>query len=72
MLIIRFPNGEAELYPESRLPVVGDKLVRRNVEWIVARVETHGLGGAAVTVTPTDVVRDPSWPDPYGFIWSES
>jgi hypothetical protein len=69
VLIIRFPNGDAELYPGSRVPAVGDRLVRRNAEWVVARVDTHGLGGAAVTVTPANVVRDNSWPDPYGFIW---
>jgi hypothetical protein len=67
VLIIRFPDGDAEIYA-GQVPAVGDKLVRRNAEWIVSRVGSSALGGAAVTVTATDVVRDGSWPDPYGFI----
>jgi hypothetical protein len=68
VLVIHFPDGEAELY-SGNVPSVGDKLVRRNVEWVVARVGASALGGVAVTVTSTNVVRDESWPDPYGFIW---
>jgi hypothetical protein len=70
MLIIRFPDGQAELYAGST-PSVGDRLVRRNADWIVARIDTSALGGKAITVTPADVVRDTTWPDPYGFIWTQ-
>jgi hypothetical protein len=69
VLIIRFPNGDAELYT-GRMPAVGDRVVRNDVEWVVSGVAANSLGGKSITVTATKVLRDKSWPDPYGFIWS--
>jgi hypothetical protein len=69
VLIIRFPNGDAEFYA-GRLPSVGDRLVRNDAEWVVCGVAANSLGGTSITVTATNVIRDKGWPDPYGFIWS--
>jgi hypothetical protein len=52
------------------MPAVGDRVVRNDVEWVVSGVAANSLGGKSITVTATKVLRDKSWPDPYGFIWS--
>ena len=67
-LIIWFPNGDAEFYARSDVPSVGDRITRNNSDWIVARVETHVDKSVRVTVKPSGVVRDDSWPAPYEFI----
>ena len=68
MLVIRFPNGDAEIYSGSSIPSAGDRLARRESEWIVARVDVRGEGRTTVTVRPVAVQRDESWPKPYEFI----
>ena len=68
MLLIRFPEGEAEFYSGRSVPSVGDKLTRRGKIWAVARVVTDERGRLGVTVMPAEVETDPSWPEPYGFI----
>lgn len=71
VLIIRFPDGASEIYAGSFVPSIGDKLTRRDADWIVARVDLNSLGRTAVTVMPAAVVRDDSWPQPYEFIRAE-
>lgn len=67
VLVIRFPNGDAEIYSGSR-PSTGDKLTRRDTQWIVAQVASRGGSHTAVTVMPVKVQRDPSWPTSYEFV----
>ena len=67
-LIIWFPNGDAEFYAGVDVPSVGDRIRRNNSDWIVARVESHVDKTVRVTVRPSEVVRDDSWPAPYQFI----
>jgi hypothetical protein len=67
MLLIRFPDGEAE-FSSGSAPAVGDTLTRRGQVWAVARVVSDEAGCLAVTVMPAEVQRDPSWPEPYQFI----
>jgi len=71
VLIIRFPDGETEIYAGSLVPSIGDRLTRRNADWIVARVDLNSLGRTVVTVMPAAVVRDDTWPEPYEFIRAE-
>jgi hypothetical protein len=68
VLVIRFPNGDAEIYSGSFVPSTGDRLTRRESEWIVARVDTRGEGRTTVIVMPVVVRRDESWPKPYEFV----
>ena len=67
-LIIWFPNGDAEFYAGFDVPSVGDRITRNNSDWIVARVESHIDKSVRVTVMPSEVVRDDSWPAPYEFL----
>jgi hypothetical protein len=67
VLVIRFPNGDAEIYSGSA-PATGDRLVRRNAEWIVARVDVRVESHTTVTVLPVAVRRDTTWPTPYEFV----
>ena len=71
VLIIRFPDGDTEIYAGPFMPSVGDRLSRRSADWIVARVELNLLGRTAVTVMPAAVERDETWPQPYEFIRAE-
>ena len=64
-VIIWFPNGDAEFYAGFDVPSVGDRITRNNSDWIVARVESHIDKSVRVTVMPSEVVRDDSWPVPY-------
>ena len=66
-LIIWFPNGDAEFYA-GFVPLVGDRITRNNSDWIVARVESDVDKTVRVTVMPSEVVRDNSWPAPYEFV----
>ena len=67
-LLIRFPDGDAEIYSGSFVPSSGDRLTRRDSEWIVARVDAAREGRVVVIVMPAAVQRDESWPKPYEFI----
>ena len=64
----RFLNGDAEFYAGFDVPSVGDRITRNNSDWIVARVESHIDKSVRVTVMPSEVVRDDSWPVPYEFL----
>lgn len=68
VLIIRFPNGDAEFYATSDISSVGDTITRYDSDWIVARVDTNPERAVRVTVMPSEVVRDGSWPTPHGLI----
>lgn len=65
VLIIRFPDGDAEFSARSLVPTVGDRIWRRNEAWIVAAVDTNHGAATTVTVMPAEVTRDDSWPEPY-------
>ena len=67
VLVIRFPNGDAEIYSGS-CPSTGDRLTRRDTQWIVARVDFRPESHTTVTVMPVRVQRDASWPTPYEFV----
>jgi hypothetical protein len=67
-MIIWFPNGDAEFCVRSEVPSIGEKMTMQDSDWIVARVETHVDETVRVTVTPSAVVRDDSWPAPYEFL----
>ena len=64
LVIIRFPNGDAEFDARMSRLSVGDRITRRGAEWLVARVD-EAAGRVAVTVMPAEVQRDESWPTPY-------
>ena len=68
MLLIRFPDGEAEFYSGHGVPSMGDKLTRRGKVWAVARVVADEAGCLGVTVMPAEMETDPSWPEPCEFI----
>jgi hypothetical protein len=68
VLIICFPNGDAELYAGGNVPSVGDRITRHHSDWIVSRVDTDPERAVRVTVMPSAVVRDDAWPAPYGFV----
>ena len=68
VFVIRFPNGEAEIYSGSAVPSTGDRLTRGDTEWVVARVEARLEGRTTVSVMPVAVQRDESWPKPYEFV----
>ena len=67
VLVIRFPNADAEIYAGS-VPSNGDRLTRGGREWIVARIDAHREGKPVVRVMPVAVQRDEGWPKPYGFV----
>ena len=67
-VIIWFPNGDAEFYTGFDVPWFGDTITRNNSDWIVARVESHIDKSVRVTVMPSEVVQDDSWPAPYEFL----
>ena len=46
---------------------VGDRITRHHSDWIVSRVDTDPERAVRVTVMPSEVVRDDSWPTPYGY-----
>ena len=64
LVIIRFPNGDAEFDARMSRLSVGDRITRRGAEWLVARVD-EAAGPVAVTLMPAEVERDASWPAPY-------
>ena len=57
VLVIRFPNGDAEIYAGS-VPSKGDRLTRGGREWIVMRIDVHRAGKTIVSVIPVAVQRD--------------
>jgi hypothetical protein len=67
-LLIRFPDGGTEYFSGSVVPSTGDRLTRRNSEWIVGRVDLARTGRAVVSVRPAAVRCDESWPKPYELI----
>ena len=67
-LIIWFPNGDAEFCVRSDVPTIGECITVHDSDWVVARVETHLDKTVRVTVMPTEVVRDDSWPAPFELI----
>lgn len=67
VLVIRFPNGDAEIYAGS-CPSTGDRLTRRDTQWIVAKVDFRRGSHTTVTVRPVEVLRDTGWPTPYEFV----
>lgn len=67
VLVIRFPNGDAEIYAGS-VPSKGDRLTRGGREWIVMRIDVHRAGKTIVSVIPVAVQRDGGWPKPYEFV----
>jgi hypothetical protein len=67
VLVISFPNGDAEIY-SGVVPSTGDRLTRGEAEWMVSRVDVHREGRTTVTVMPVAVQRDESWPKPYEFV----
>jgi len=69
-LIIWFPNGDAEFCVRSDVPTIGERITVHDSDWVVARVETHLDRTVRVTVMPTEVVRDDSWPVPFELIAS--
>jgi len=69
-LIIWFPNGDAEFCVRSDVPTIGERITVHDSDWVVARVETHLDKTVRVTVMPTEVVRDDSWPVPFELIAS--
>ena len=61
--------GDAEfLGGFNDMPTAGDRLWRRNRQWVIARVDTNAQGNTAVTLMPAEVVRDESWPKPFTVI----
>jgi hypothetical protein len=67
VVVIRFPDGDAEFYAGAEVPLVGEKMTRRGAEWFVARVNSLE-GRVALDVLPFAAERDESWPTPYDFI----
>ena len=67
VLVIRFPNGDAEIY-SGGTPATGDRLSRGEKEWVVARIDARLEGRTTVSVVDCDVQRDPGWPSPYEFV----
>ena len=67
MLIVRFPDGDAEFFAGAKSPGVGDRIWRRGEPWVVARLGPDAGGHPTITVMPAEVPRDPSWPDPDGW-----
>ena len=69
MLVIRFPDGDAQFHSAPAMPSIGDRIQKRDAYWRVARVDANTQDLIAVTVMPwLEVVRDESWPEPYQFI----
>lgn len=68
VVVIRFPNGDAEIYSGSVLPSTGDRLSRGGTDWVVARIDIHAEGRTTVTVVASEVQRDQGWPMPYEFV----
>jgi hypothetical protein len=66
--LIRFPDGDAEFFSGPVVPSTGDRLTRRNAEWIVGRVDVDRKGWVVVVVMPAAVKCDESWPKPYEFM----
>ena len=68
VLIIRYPDGDAEFWAGGDVPSVGDSLTRRNADWTVAHVDADTDGCVRVIVMPARPVRDDSWPKPFQFV----
>jgi hypothetical protein len=68
VILVRFPDGGAELYWGSSVPSVGDQLTRNGWRWIVARVGRDPAGAQAITLMPAEVERDEGWPSTFDFI----
>ena len=65
LLTIQFPDGEAE-FSYGATPGVGDRLWRRDQEWIVASV-SPGVARCRpyIILRPVAVRRDVSRPEPF-------
>ncbi len=68
VVVVRFPNGDAEIYAGSVVPSTGDRLSRGETEWVVARIDIPAAGRTTVTVVASEVQRDQGWPTPYEFV----
>jgi len=62
---IAAPTGQR--HPSPADPQSG-RATRNNSDWIVASVEGHIDKSVRVTVMPSEVVRDDSWPAPFEFL----
>jgi hypothetical protein len=68
VVVVRFPNGDAEINSGSVVPSTGDRLSRGGTDWVVAGIDIHAEGRTTVSVVASEVQRDQGWPTPYEFV----